>query len=235
MNIGSNFRYYNQILVKDLPRYNYLVQRDVALATPSGRKSAYVARNRKKILLAAQEVLAENGSESTVEAVSDKAEIAISTIYKHFETRDALFQAAIAGAMLDWESWAFSQVADNASALEKLVTPARLLFRLVETHPLYAKMLSTSPEVMFRALPQLTAHFSQDVRELASEGVLAIDDVEIRLRNLRGAFLQTFLHKLENPETSNSEVDKAMELALALIGVPADAAHEVCSKPISKI
>lgn len=216
-----------------MPRYNYLVQRDVAAAAPTGRKSAYVARNRKKILSAAQEVLAEHGPESTVEAVSEKAEIAISTIYKHFDTRDALFEGAIAGAMLDWESWAFRQIDENASALEKLVMPARLLFRLAETHPLYAKMLATNPEVMVRALPQLTAHLSQDVRELAKEGVLAIDDVEIRIRNLRGAFLQTFLHKLANPDTSNSEVDKAIELALGLLGIPADKAKEICKKPLA--
>ena len=209
------------------------MQRDVAAAAPTGRKSAYVARNRKKILSAAQEVLAEHGPESTVEAVSEKAEIAISTIYKHFETRDALFENAVASSMLDWESWAFSQIDENASPLEKLVTPARLLFRIGETHQLYAKMLATNPTVIARALPLLTAHLSQDIRELVDQGVLEIDYVEIRIRNLQGAFLQTFLNKLSNPATSNKDVDKGIELALGLIGINAADAKAICSKPLS--
>lgn len=173
------------------------------------------------------------GPESTIEAVSERAEIAISTIYKHFQTRDDLFEEAIASSMLDWEIWAFSQTNGGASELEKLINPVRWLFRLRETHPLYAKMLAAAPAMMMKALPKLTSKMSQQIRELVSEGVLEIDDVEVRLRNLQGSILQTFLYKLEHPKASNSDADKAIEIAVSLIGVSADQARELCSKELS--
>lgn len=177
--------------------------------------------------------MAQMGPESTIEAVSERAEIAISTIYKHFQTRDDLFEEAIASSMLDWEIWAFSQTDESASELEKLITPVRWLFRLGETHPLYAKMLAAAPSMMMQALPKLTSKISQHIRELVSEGILEIDDVEVRLRNLQGSILQTFLYKLENPKASNSDADKAIEIAVSLIGVPANKARELCSKELS--
>ncbi len=197
-----------------------------------GRKSAYVARNRIRILLAAQEVLANLGPDSTVEAVSDKAEIAISTIHKHFETRDALFDAAMAGAMIDWEAWALNQIDGSASELQKFIKPLRLLFRIGDSHPAYAKLIAANPAVVAHALPEITARMSSNIRELVSTGVLKIEDVEIRLRNFQGAILQTFQYALQNPGGGFAEADKGLEVALGMIGVSAVQARELCSLPL---
>jgi len=51
----------------------------------TGRKSAYVARNREVILKAAITVFAREGAKATMDDVSDQAQIAMSTVYKHFK------------------------------------------------------------------------------------------------------------------------------------------------------
>jgi AcrR family transcriptional regulator len=197
-----------------------------------GRKSAYVARNRGKILRAAQEVLAEHGPESTIESVSERAEIAISTIYKHFENRDALFHEAMAGAMIDWETWAFAQVDDAFTPLKRLITPIRLLMRLGSTHPAYATMIANNPAVVAHALPAVSARMNANIYELVKQGILKIDDIEIRLRNFRGAILQAFQHQLQHPQAELRDADKAIELALAMLALPAEEAKALCADPI---
>jgi hypothetical protein len=70
------------------------------------------------------------------------------------------------------------------------------------------------------------------VWKLVSDGVLKIDDVDIRLRNLQGAILQTLEHRIGNPDVSNSDVDKSLEIALSMIGVSPSQAKKLCSAPL---
>jgi AcrR family transcriptional regulator len=50
-------------------------------------------RNRERLLLAAREVFAEGGASASLEAVARRAGLGIGTLYRHFPTREALFQA----------------------------------------------------------------------------------------------------------------------------------------------
>lgn len=50
-------------------------------------------RNREKLLTAATEVFRAGGPEASLEAVARRAEVGIGTLYRHFPTRDALFEA----------------------------------------------------------------------------------------------------------------------------------------------
>lgn len=50
-------------------------------------------RNREKLLAAATEVFRAGGPEASLEAVARRAEVGIGTLYRHFPTREALFEA----------------------------------------------------------------------------------------------------------------------------------------------
>ena len=51
-------------------------------------------RNRERLISAAREVFGEGGA--SLEAVARRAGVGIGTLYRHFPTRDALFQAVYA-------------------------------------------------------------------------------------------------------------------------------------------
>ena len=106
----------------------------------TGRKAAYVARNRVALIKAAQQVLAEIGPEASIEEFAEAAQISVSTIYKHFENKEALIDAAFVEAFRDWEAWADEALGNIKDPLEELVAPMRLFLRLKRTHPLYAGM-----------------------------------------------------------------------------------------------
>jgi protease II len=82
-----------------------------------GRKSAYVARNRAALLRATQETLAEHGSSATVELVAEHAQMAVSTIYKHFPNKEVLFETAFLAGMTEWEEWGDPRIEPYATCM----------------------------------------------------------------------------------------------------------------------
>jgi AcrR family transcriptional regulator len=57
------------------------------------RPRADAARNRERVLEAAKAVFATGGSQASLEAVAREAGVGIGTLYRHFPTREALFEA----------------------------------------------------------------------------------------------------------------------------------------------
>ena len=62
-------------------------------ALPSRAPRADAARNRARLLDAAKAVFAAGGSEASLEAVARRAELGVGTLYRHFPTREALYEA----------------------------------------------------------------------------------------------------------------------------------------------
>src|ERR1700761_5235070 len=57
-------------------------------------KRADARRNYDKLVSAAREVFAEQGSDATLEEISRRAGVGIGTLYRHFPAREALIEAA---------------------------------------------------------------------------------------------------------------------------------------------
>ena len=63
-------------------------------AAPRTRKPRTDAlRNRERLLIAAKAVFSAGGPEASLEAVARRAGVGIGTLYRHFPTREALFEA----------------------------------------------------------------------------------------------------------------------------------------------
>src|SRR5580692_8439005 len=65
--------------------------------SPSGKSSrkprADALRNRERVLEAAKAVFSAGGAQASLEAVAREAGVGIGTLYRHFPTREALFEA----------------------------------------------------------------------------------------------------------------------------------------------
>ena len=60
---------------------------------PSRKKRLDAVRNRERVLEAAKSVFSLGGPEASLEAVAREAGVGIGTLYRHFPTREALFEA----------------------------------------------------------------------------------------------------------------------------------------------
>jgi AcrR family transcriptional regulator len=56
-------------------------------------------RNRRRVLASAEEVLAREGLTASMRAIAEHAGVGLGTIYRHFPTQEALYQAIIADRM----------------------------------------------------------------------------------------------------------------------------------------
>jgi AcrR family transcriptional regulator len=76
---------------------------------------ADAVRNRERVLEAAQIVFSEGGEEASLEAVARAAGVGIGTLYRHFPTREALFEAVYRREV--------QQLADLAEQLKQEAQP----------------------------------------------------------------------------------------------------------------
>jgi AcrR family transcriptional regulator len=89
---------------------------DIRQAEKTTRKPRVDAvRNRERVLEAAKVVFSAGGPEASLEAVARTAEVGIGTLYRHFPTREALFEAVYRREV--------QQLADLAEKLKQEAPP----------------------------------------------------------------------------------------------------------------
>jgi AcrR family transcriptional regulator len=89
------------------------------LENRSRKPRADAVRNRERVLAAAKAVFSAGGAEASLEAVARAAGVGIGTLYRHFPTREALFEAVYRREV--------QQLADLAEQLKQEAEPVEAL------------------------------------------------------------------------------------------------------------
>jgi len=89
-------------------------------------------RNRERVLEAAKIVFSAGGSDASLEAVAKRAGVGIGTLYRHFPTREALFEAVYRREV--------DQLSDLAEALRSAPEPVDALRRWLKA---YVELVAT--------------------------------------------------------------------------------------------
>src|SRR6476660_7688867 len=90
-------------------------------ATLARKPRADALRNRERVLEAAKAVFSSGGADASLEAVAKRAGVGIGTLYRHFPTREALFEAVYRREV--------DQLSDLAEALRNAPEPVDALRR----------------------------------------------------------------------------------------------------------
>ena len=198
----------------------------------AGRKSAYVARNHAALLRASQQLLAEVGPGASIDQFAEAAEVSVSTIYKHFDNKEALIEAANPGAFHDWEDWADAFVKETDDPLEELILPMRLFLRLKKTHPLYAAMsarnLADLPKYFHGTEEGLVEH----IGELMKKKIIEIESPAIRIRSISACILAGLADQLLNPAATEKDADATVEVILSILGISPAKAKKLAHGPM---
>jgi AcrR family transcriptional regulator len=83
------------------------------------RPRADAVRNRERVLAAAKAVFSKGGADASLEAVAKRAGVGIGTLYRHFPTREALFEAVYRREVRQLSELA-EQLKDETSPVEAL-------------------------------------------------------------------------------------------------------------------
>ena len=150
-----------------------------------------VARNRRLLVEAAIEAVREHGWDVALDTVARRAGVGNATLYRHFPTRDDLYEAAFAevGERLDVVLARYADVDDGRRALHEVITA------VYTTAPLAPGMkdptrewLDTSPSLR-RIVAEVTATLDRLLQLAQSQGSVRtdvdLDDLELLLHSLR--------------------------------------------------
>ena len=147
-------------------------------------------RNRERVLEAAKAVFSQGGPEASLEAVARYAGVGIGTLYRHFPTRETLYEAVYRREV--------DQLVELAKQLETQATPVEALRRWMQAGVEFmatkkgmaaalALAAHTSSDLVAYSLDELTKALGQLLERAVVAGELRADvDPEDLLRALVG-------------------------------------------------
>jgi AcrR family transcriptional regulator len=124
-----------------------------ATAAPARQPRSDSRRNRARILQAAEEVFGSDGVSVPIDDIAERAGVGVGTIYRHFPTKEALFEAIVLKH--------FQRIVDEARAHSANEDAAEALFGLL------ARLVSEA--VAKRDLADALAGAGIDVKATAGE------------------------------------------------------------------
>jgi AcrR family transcriptional regulator len=178
-------------------------------------------------------VLAVKGQAATIEDIAEHAQIAVSTVYKHFKDKDALISATILNAFAEWESWAESIAMQSKDPLEQLVLPMRLFVRLNRTHPHHAQTLVNYFGVAARIVPQLQVKLIAHVTALNKAKLLKLENPSAAAKHFHAVITFAVVEQVTNPKATEKDADESVRAALRVLGIPDDLAMKLAHSPLS--
>src|SRR5436853_7478547 len=145
-------------------------------AEPVRRPRADAVRNRERVLEAAKFVFSAGGPDASLEAVARRAGVGIGTLYRHFPTREALFEAVYRREV--------QQLVELAEALKSEASPVDALRHWLRSNVEFVatkKGMSAALALAAQASPELRSYTFGRLTKAAS-GLLdrAIAAGEIR-------------------------------------------------------
>jgi AcrR family transcriptional regulator len=150
---------------------------------------ADAARNRERVLEAAKAVFSAGGAEASLEAVARRAGVGIGTLYRHFPTREALFEAVYRREVQQLSELA-EQLRNAAEPVDALRRWLRSNVELVATKKGMSAALALAiqrPELHAYAFDRLTKAVGALLDRAAAAGEIRSDvSSEDLLRTLIG-------------------------------------------------
>src|ERR1700731_1596664 len=117
------------------------------------RPRADAVRNRERVLEAAKAVFSAGGPDASLEAVAKRAGVGIGTLYRHFPTREALFEAVYRREV--------QQLGELAEALKSEPSPIEALRRWLRSNVEFVatkKGMSAALALAMNSQSELTAY-----------------------------------------------------------------------------
>jgi AcrR family transcriptional regulator len=190
-------------------------------------------RTRAALIKAAQSFIAAGKVNVPVLEITQAADVGMGSFYNHFESKEQLFDAAIAevldahGALLDRLT---SSIEDPA---ETFACSYRLTGRLFRRRPQESQILLANGMTLLASDMGLAPRALRDIQEANRAGRFTVDDPELALAIAGGALLGLGNLLRNQPDRDDAETtDTVTEDILRLFGLPSDEAREICSRPL---
>jgi len=190
-------------------------------------------RTRAALIKAAQSFIAAGKVNVPVLEITQAADVGMGSFYNHFESKEQLFDAAVAdvldahGALLDQLT---ASIDDPA---ETFASSYRLTGRLFRRRPEESQILLATGMTLLASERGLAPRALRDIEAATRAGRFRVDDPELAVAVAGGALLGLGNLLRNQPDRDDAEAaDKVTVDVLRLFGLSADEAREICSRPL---
>jgi AcrR family transcriptional regulator len=191
------------------------------------------AHTRAALVHAAQAFIARGTLDVPILEITQAADVGMGSFYNHFDSKEALFQAAVEDA-LD----VFGAVLDELTGglddpAEVFAQSFRLTGRLHRRQPEISKVLLHNGLAMAGSDRGLAPRARRDIENGVRAGRFTVRDLDLAMVIVAGASLclGQLLH--EQPDRDDgAAADQVAEEVLRMLRVPAREAHAICQRPL---
>lgn len=205
-------------------------------AVASNRSQRRKERTRAALIRAAQGLIAAGRLNAPVLEITQAADVGMGSFYNHFASKEELFEAAVTdvldahGALLD------ELTAGLDDPAETFASSFRLTGRLFRRRPRETRIMLANWSALLASDRGVAPRALRDIKAAAHAGRFRLDDPQ-RALAMAGGVLLGLGHLLTNDLTRDDgrTADAVTEDLLVLFGMPADDAHDVCTRPLPRI
>lgn len=206
-------------------------------ATQSTGQAKRRARTRAALLGAARDLLAEGREQATIEQITQRAGVGFGSFFNHFPGGKAdLFSEAVLEVLDRYAEWVQSAREGLDDPAEIFARSFRLTGRLALAEPkLLAPLLSRGSELLLvqRGLREIAL---EDLTTGVEQQRFAPLDPEVHLVVVGGALLGLVRLLSTQPDRVDDDtIDAVAAAVLRLLGVPADEANAISSRPLPSL
>ena len=200
-------------------------------AGSGNRQSAYIARNRIALIKSAQGVLAEVGLHATIEQLATSANVSPTTIYKYFESKEALLSEALADAWQEFMLWAHGDEIPGSS-FQGMIHVFRKLIRAKQSHPQFARILKNTLSDSSFVINAVRPLAMATLQKAATKEDIAVDQFEERVYlwgySLAGIMSGVYVTEDLSPE----KADELLAVSLQVLDFSKAKAKKLVSHPL---
>lgn len=209
------------------------VHREAGIAN---RRERGKARTRSALVQAAQRFIRAGQRHAPILEITKAADVGLGSFYNHFESRDALFEAAVDDA-LDALGARLDQLgAGLQDPAEVLAQGLRLTGRLFRQEPELMQVAMSAGAGLIAAQHGLVPYARRDLEAGIRAGRFAVTDPELALGMVVGSAvcLGEILRQQPDRDAASS-ADRMAAAVLRMLGVPANEADRIASAPLPEV
>jgi len=192
------------------------------------------AKTRQALIDAAVRLIAEGrGERSSIQEITEAADIGFGSFYNHFSSKEELFQTASEEVLERWAEIIDAACAGIDDPAEVFSTSLRISGRLAWTQPEMAGFITGSGFELLDSSRGLVPRALRDVHAGQAAGRFTVPDAEIALSAVLGGLVGLLrIHEREPSRVAETSVDDLAEACLRMLGVAPAPARRIAHLPL---
>ena len=200
---------------------------------PINRLERRKQRTRMALVKAAQSMIAAGKLNVPVLEITQAADVGMGSFYNHFESKEQLFEAAVAD-VLDSHGAVLDQLtADIEDPAAVFACSFRLTGRFFRERPQESRILLANAGALLSADRGLAPRALRDIKVAVAAGRFHVEDPELTLAVAAGALLGLgYLLQAQPDRDAAVTADAVTEDVLRLFGMSPEDARQICALPL---